>query len=138
MRLAPGPRPHKDRPGPGFHLPAKPTHSTDKVGKRGEIMIDDVASIEKVEADLNRFIETRARGAKDGRSRANEEEAFWRENAARHSAAARLVNARAWAEYFGGLALASHDAAARYAEKRDRTLALVRKLEDGHEGGTAA
>ncbi len=95
-------------------------------------MIDEVANFEKVEADLNRFIERRAQGAKNGRSRANEEEAFWRDKDARHSAAVRLVNARAWAAHFGGLALASHDAAARYAEKRDEALALARELEANH------
>ncbi len=91
-------------------------------------MLDEAANIEKVEADLNRFIETRARGAKSGRERANEETERQRRADARYKAAVRLVNAKAWAAYFGGLALASHDAAARYAEKRDEALALVREL----------
>ncbi len=38
-------------------------------------MIDEVANIEKVEADLDRFIERRAREAKDGHSRVNAEAA---------------------------------------------------------------
>ncbi len=100
-------------------------------------MIDDVASAEAIEADLDRFIERRAREAKDGRSRANEEADRWRDRDAQYSAAARLVNAKAWAEYFGGLALASHDAAARYAEKRDRALAIVRELEANEKGDAA-
>ncbi len=91
-----------------------------------------IEKVEAVEADLDRFIERRARDAKDGRSRANEEAAHQRERDARYSAAARLVNAKAWAEYFGGLAIASHDAAARYAQKRDEALALVRELEVDH------
>ncbi len=91
----------------------------------------DVGRIEKIEADLDSFIERRARDSKDGRSRANAEEAFWREKDARHSAAVRLVNAKAWAAYFGGLALASHDAAARYAQRRDEALALAKELEAG-------
>ncbi len=95
-------------------------------------MIDEVASIEKVEADLDRFIERRAREAKDGRVKANEEAAHQRERDARYESAVRLVNAKAWAEYFGGLALASHDAAARYAQKRDEALALARELEANH------
>ncbi len=61
----------------------------------------------------------------------------WREKDARYESAVRLVNARAWAEYFGGLAIASHDAAARYAEKRDEALAILRELETD-KGGNAA
>ncbi|MDP9478339.1 MAG: hypothetical protein M3R38_22105 [Actinomycetota bacterium] len=96
-----------------------------------------IEKVEAVEADLDRFIERRAREARDGRTRANEEAAHQRERDARYSAAARLVNARAWAEYFGGLARASHDAAARYAEKRDRALAIVRELEANNKGDAA-
>ncbi|MDP9479494.1 MAG: hypothetical protein M3R38_28135 [Actinomycetota bacterium] len=96
-----------------------------------------IEKVEAVEADLDRFIERRAREAKDGRSRANEEAERWREKDARYESAVRLVNARAWAEYFGGLALASHDAAARYAQKRDEALAIVRELETD-KGGNAA
>ncbi len=99
----------------------------------------DVGRAEAVEADLDRFIERRAREAKNGRARAaNEEHERLREKDARYEYAVRLVNARAWAEYFGGLALASHDAAARYAQKRDQALALVRELEADRKGGTAA
>ncbi len=95
----------------------------------------DLGRVEAIEADLDRFIERRAREARDGRSRANEEAAHQRTKDAQYSAAARLVNARAWAEYFGGLALASHDAAARYAQKRDEALAIVRELEASHREG---
>ncbi|MDP9476747.1 MAG: hypothetical protein M3R38_13855, partial [Actinomycetota bacterium] len=61
----------------------------------------------------------------------------WREKDARYKARVQLVHARAWAEHYGALALASHDAAARYAQKREEALALVRELEAGG-GGTAA
>ncbi len=98
----------------------------------------DLGRVEAIESDLDKLIERRAREAKDGRSRANEEEAFWREKDARYRSRVRLVHAKAWAEYFGGLALASHDAAARYAEKRDEALALVAQLESDKRGGTAA
>jgi hypothetical protein len=91
----------------------------------------DLGRAEAIEADLDKLIERRAREAKDGCSRANAEEAFWREKDARHLAAVRLVNAKAWAAYFGGLALASHDAAARYAQRRDEALALAKELEAG-------
>ncbi len=92
----------------------------------------DIGRIEAVEASLDAFIEKRARGAKSGRAHANEEADRWRARDAQYGSAVRLVNARAWAEYFGGLAYASHDAAARYAEKRDEALALVRDLEANH------
>ncbi len=101
-------------------------------------MLDEMGRVEAAEASIDAFVAKRARGAKSGRDRANDEEAArQREKDARYEAAVRLVNAKAWAAYFGGLALASHDAAARYAEKRDQALALVRELEAGG-GGTAA
>ncbi len=86
----------------------------------------------RIEEDLNRLIERRARQAAEdrpGQARANDEEERWREKDARYDAAVRLVNARAWAAHYGGLALAAHDQAARYAQKRDEALDLVRALE---------
>ncbi len=100
-------------------------------------LIDELRNLEAAEASLDAFIERRARDAKDGRARANEEADRWRARDARYGSAVRLVNARAWAEYFGGLALASHDAAARYAEKRDEALAIVRELEANDKGDAA-
>ncbi len=97
----------------------------------------DLGRVEAIEADLDRFIERRAREARDGRARANEEAERWRDRDDRYGSAVRLVNARAWVEYFGGLALASHDAAARYAEKRDEALAIVRELEADDKGDAA-
>ncbi len=97
----------------------------------------DVERVEAVEAELDNFIGRRARKAGEGRNRADEEAERWRRADARYKAAVQLVHAKAWAQYFGGLALASHDAAARYAEKRDRALALVKELETDNEGGAA-
>ncbi len=100
-------------------------------------MIDDVGQIAAAEASLNAFIEKRARGGKSGRERANDEADYWKAQDRRQTRVRRLVNARAWAAYFGGLALASHDAAARYAEKRDRARELVRQLETDGRGDAA-
>ncbi|PLS87376.1 MAG: hypothetical protein CYG60_02230 [Actinobacteria bacterium] len=100
----------------------------------------DVGRAEAAERELDGFIRRAAEKlAEDrpGQTAANELEEHWRTADLKYEAAARLVNARAWAAYFGGLALASHDAAARYAQKRDEALALVRDLEAGG-GGTAA
>ncbi len=97
----------------------------------------DVASIQAAEASIDSFIEKRARGAKSGRDRANDEEAFWRARDERQTRARQLENAREWVAHFGGLALYHHDLAAANAEKRDEALALVRELEAGG-GGTAA
>nr|MDP9458478.1 hypothetical protein [Actinomycetota bacterium] len=88
-------------------------------------MLDEVASIEAAEASIDSFIEKRARGAKSGRERANDEEAYWRARDERQTRARQLENAREWASHFGGLAYAFHDAAAAAAEKRDEALALV-------------
>jgi uncharacterized membrane protein YccC len=98
----------------------------------------DVGRIEKIEADLDSFIERRARKAGGARDHANEEAERWREKDARYKARVQLVHARAWAEHYGALALASHDAAARYARKREEALALVKELEADDKGGTAA
>ena len=88
--------------------------------------------VARVEEDLNRLIERRARQAgedRPGQARANDEEAFWRARDERQTKARRLENAREWAEHFGGLALYHHDLAAANAEKRDGALDLVRELE---------
>ncbi len=92
----------------------------------------DLGRVEAVEADLDKLIEKRARGAKSGRDRANDEADYWKARDERQTKARRLENAREWASYFGGLAYAFHDAAAAAAEKRDEALALVRDLEANH------
>ncbi len=94
-------------------------------------MIDDVTSLEAAEASIDSFIERRARGAKSGRDRANDEAGYWKARDERQSRARQLENARQWAAHYGGLALASHDAAARYAQRRDEALALAKELEAG-------
>ncbi len=93
------------------------------------------------EHQLNSFLDRAA--AKSGEARAgqyaaNEEADRQRAQDVRRTHAVRLENAKEWASHYGGLALAHHDLAARCAQKRDETLALLRKLEAGHEGGTAA
>ncbi len=93
----------------------------------------DVARVEAAEREIDSFINRRAKGAQA----ANEEAARQSAVDTRRGAAARLVHAKAWVEYFGGLAIASHDAAARYAEKRDEALAIVRELEANEKGDAA-
>ncbi len=95
-------------------------------------MLDEMGRVEAAEASIDSFIEKRARGAKSGRERANDEEAYWRARDERQTRARQLENAREWASHFGGLAYAFHDAAAAAAEKRDEALALVRDLEANH------
>ena len=72
---------------------------------------------------------------KDGRDAANAAAAVEKLGKLSRERIERLENARGWAAYFGGQALAHHDAAARAAEQRDRALALVEQLET--DGGTA-
>ncbi len=57
-------------------------------------MLDDVASAEAIEAELDRFIERRAREAKDGHSRVNAEAAA--ERMATASRARRYREALLW------------------------------------------
>ncbi len=100
-------------------------------------MLDEVASIEAAEASIDSFIEKRARGAKSGRERANEEDEFWKARDRRQTRARRLENAKEWASHYGGLAYAFHDQAAICAQKRDEALALVRQLEANDKGDAA-
>ncbi len=91
----------------------------------------DLGRVEAIEADLDKLIEKRARGAKSGRDRANDEADYWKARDERQSRARQLENLKEWASHYGGLALASHDAAARYAQRRDEALALAKELEAG-------
>ncbi len=100
-------------------------------------MIDDATSLEAASTQIDSFIEKRARGAKSGRDRANDEEAYWRARDERQTRARRLENAREWAAHYGALSVYHHDLAAANSEKRDRARELVRELEAGG-GGTAA
>ena len=90
-------------------------------------MIDEVPNIERVEEDLNRLIERRAKGV----NHANEEARYWADRDRRRNHAAQLVNAKAWAAFHGGRALHHHDLAAQAARRRDEALALVEELEGG-------
>ncbi len=101
--------------------------------RKGQDLTVDQREIEaekvtKILADLDALTERRAKAT--GAERANAEAALLRASDARRTRAARLENARAWVEHYGALALAAHDTAARYAEKRDEARALVHDLEE--------
>jgi hypothetical protein len=121
----------------GGLLFARKAYAPDGQGRQERRTVD-VGRIEAIEADLDAFIERRARGAKSGRDRANDEEAYWRARDRRQARARRLENAREWVAHYGGLALYHHDLAARCAEKRDRVRELIKELEANDKGGTAA
>ncbi len=126
---SPSPRPMGRDRGRAFHLPTASLPSL-QPNKRGE-PLDAV----RIEEDLNRLIERRARQAgedRPGQARANEEADRQRAVDARYRDSLRLLHARAWCEYFGGLSLRHHDLAAENAAKRDEYAAIVRKL--GGEG----
>jgi hypothetical protein len=112
---------------------ARKAYSPDGQGRqeRRAIVIDDVASLEAASAQIDAFIAKRARGAKSGRERANDEEAYWKARDRRQTRARRLENLKEWASHFGGLVFHHHDQAARCAERRDEALALVKELEAG-------
>ena len=90
-------------------------------------------NLEKVDADIERLIERRD----TGQNHANAEAERDRARDARRTHAARLVNAKAWCAYFGGLALAAHDTAARYSELRDEYAAIAQELETNLRGDAA-
>jgi hypothetical protein len=113
-----------------FHLPYLSTLPTSNMKKVRNALIDEVASIEKVEADLDRFIERRAQGAKSGKEWANAEEALLRASDRRRAEVKRQENAREWAAHYRALSYVHHDLAAANAAKADA-------LAEG-EGGTAA
>ncbi len=113
-----------------FHLPYLSTLPTSNMKKVRNALIDEVASIEKVEADLDRFIERRAQGAKSGRDRANAEEALLRASDRQRAKVRREEIRREWVAHYRGLARAFHDLAAINAAKADA-------LAEG-EGGTTA
>ncbi len=100
-------------------------------------MLDKMGRVEAAEASIDAFIAKRARGAKSGRERANEEDEFWKARDRRQTRARRLENARKWAAHYGALSVYHHDLAAANSEKRDRARELVRELETD-KGGNAA
>ncbi len=90
----------------------------------------DVARVEKVEAELNAYIERRAQGAKSGCDRANAEAVLLRASDRRRAEVKRQENAREWAAHYRALSYVHHDLAAANAAKADA-------LAEG-EGGTTA
>lgn len=78
-------------------------------------MIDEVANVARVEEDLNRLIERRARH----NERVNAEATMYRLSNARKAEARRQENRVAWVEHFRCMALVHHDLAAENAAKAD-------------------
>ncbi len=68
--------------GRAFHLPYLSTLPTNKMEKARNTLIDEVASIEKVEAELNGFIERRAKG----NAAENAREMMWKASVRKHHA----------------------------------------------------
>ncbi len=92
------------------------------------------------EKQLNAYLDrasAKSGEARAGQFAANEEEARQRAVDERRGDAARLVNATAWSEYYGALALRHHDLAAENAAKRDEYAAIVRELQRTNERKSA-
>ncbi len=84
--------------------------------------------LEAAEAQLNAFVERRARSVVEdraGQEHANDLEEFWRRSEARHRERQRRENRAAWYCHFSGLA----DALRKSAEAYDARAAAL--LEDG-------
>ncbi len=86
----------------------------------------DVGAIEKVEAELDRFVEKRAREKAD----ANKVEEFWAEQDRRERAPRRNTLRWEWADYHGRLHKAHLSIAEDHTRRRARLMA-----EGGYEPG---
>ncbi len=75
----------------------------------------DVAHIENVEAELNAFVERRAKAA----SKAEAEEMMWKASVRRHNEKIRRKNRAAWFSYFCGQAQAHAAIAADYERRAE-------------------
>ena len=75
----------------------------------------DVEAMERAEAELDRFIDRRAREAGD----ANAIEELWAESVRRHHARRREENRIAWVAFHRGLARAHASISAEHLDKAD-------------------
>jgi hypothetical protein len=78
----------------------------------------DLAAVERVESELNRITEKRAREAKD----ADAIEDLWAEQDRRERARSREANRQAWCDYHEHLHRLHLDLAADHADRRSRLL----------------
>ncbi len=137
--LRPGPaRTGEARPSPSPLLPRVSPASLQPTREERNLL-DDVASAEAIEAELDRFIERRAREAKDGHSRVNAEAAAERMAAA--SRARRYREAVLWQRLdYHRQQLDSHTRTfSRLLERHKGALRLVEaELGTTNEGENAA
>jgi hypothetical protein len=86
----------------------------------------DLASAEKAEAQLDAFIEKRAREARD----AQKVEELWAESARRHREKKQRENGIAWLTFHARMERQFLELAAEHHEKGERVLAAVEKLKE--------
>ena len=89
----------------------------------------DFDAVERVESELNLFIEKRARDKEE----ANRLEAAWAESTRRHNAQRREVNRQSWIAYYGHMHRLHLGLAAEHANRGSRLM-----LEAGYEPGEEA
>ncbi len=79
------------------------------------LAVTELAKLEKAEAEIDLFIEKRAREAGD----ANAIEALWAESVRRHHARRREENRQSWIAFHRGLARAHASISAEHRVKAD-------------------
>ncbi len=84
----------------------------------------DYEEVERLEAELDQFIERRARDRED----ANREEEAWKESTRRANEKRRRANRQEWAEFHGHMNRLHLALAGEHADKRSRLM-----LEGGYE-----
>lgn len=81
----------------------------------------DVYALEKAEAQIDQFIEKRAREKADEQKIAE----LWAESDRREREKRRRENAQAWHDYYSSMARVHHGIAAEHAKRADGVLELL-------------
>ena len=88
--------------------------------QKGEsFLIDDVEALEQAEAQINAFIDRRAKERVD----ANNLEAFWAEEDRRIRERRREANRKLWIDYYGSMHRVHLDIAEGHAKRRSQLMA---------------
>jgi hypothetical protein len=103
--------------------------------QKGEaFLIDNVEAVERVEAELDAFINKRSRE----REEANREEEDWKESTRRVNEKRRRANRCAWVDHHRQINLLHLGLAAEHADKSSRLMLETGHSEEPNEGEVAS
>jgi uncharacterized protein YifE (UPF0438 family) len=103
--------------------------------QKGEVLLRaNVEAVERVEAELDAFINKRSRE----REEANREEEAWKESTRRVNETRRRANRCAWIDHHGHMNLLHLGLAAEHADKRLRLMLETGHTEEANEGEVAS